>query len=109
LVSLGETVGEEDHALSSGEGAQHTHTYSGSTGGQSANHTHTEYYATSSGAQKPAGGGSSPMDGNSTQQTGAASSDHTHAYSGTTSNPNNYGNAHNNMQPTLFLNVMFKL
>ena len=66
--------------------ADHTHTFSGSTGAMSANatHTHTSNGAANVGGSSTPGGGFAinPM---VAETINAANTDHTHAYSGTTS------------------------
>lgn len=65
----------------------HTHTFSGTTSGQSQTHTH-QYTdrGDTTGSVYASGGGTTPADDTSgTYTTGSASVDHTHTYSGTTS------------------------
>jgi len=70
----------------SGHSVDHTHTFSGTSGGQSVSHTHT--YNDEVNRSGTSGGGGAffqmPNGGATAVQTGAASADHTHAYSGTT-------------------------
>jgi microcystin-dependent protein len=69
----------------------HTHTFSGTTSGQSADHTHNQYGLASNGT----GGGGDPgqkltATGNSVATSGT-SNDHTHTYSGTTASTGDSG------------------
>lgn len=66
----------------SGQSAGHTHTYTGTTSGQSQTHTHS-YNATATTGTFAAGAGTAQVT-DSSIQTGNASVDHTHTYSGTT-------------------------
>jgi len=103
--ALGHAVGEETHALIAGEIPAHTH--SGTTGGESVDHTHT---IPNVGGANLAGGGVGVLQAGATvsgtTQSGGRSAGHTHDF---TTNATGGGGAHNNMQPTTFLNVMIKL
>jgi hypothetical protein len=95
--TLEETGGSKDTTLVS-----HTHTFSGTTGGQSADHTHlsganTEWGSTTSAASGLQTNTGSIYNGNRWASFGT-SNDHTHNYSGTTaSNGSSATNA--NLQP----------
>jgi len=107
--ALGKTVGEETHALTAGETGPHTHTFSGTTTIESGLHSHNYFGDTANGvtgAQYTEGGttaGAYAMGTTSTQ-----TANHTHTYSGTTTTGGS-GTGHNNIQPTVFLNMMIKL
>lgn len=96
---LGSSLGEEAHPLTTAELAAHTHANSLTDPG----HTHTIAVNTSGNGSTSVTqgqtGGSSVPGGISTTQTGISI---TNASAGS-------GNAHNNMQPTTFWNVMIKL
>lgn len=96
--ALGSYVGAETHALSVAELASHNHniTDPGHTHGV----THNAVYGASffSGA---GGGGVTTL--------GAATITISTGYTGITINNNGSGTAHNNMQPTVFLNAFIKL
>lgn len=64
----------------------HTHSYSGSTGGQNANHTHgyTLRFGLVSGSGYPGFNASGDAAGDSSASSGGASTDHGHSYSGST-------------------------
>jgi hypothetical protein len=81
------TVGPHTHPdvtpTTAAETQEHTHTFSGSTGGQS--NTHTHQYDNRGGGQLDGGGGPPGGDTNPMgATTGANNQDHTHAFSGTT-------------------------
>lgn len=101
--ALGEQLGEEDHQLGWEEMPIHTHT--GTTGGQSTDHTHQYQNAITSGMSATAGGGV-PLSSHNTLDTGGTSTDHVHGFE-TDLAGDDVG--HNNMQPTVFMNVMVKL
>ena len=104
--TLGHALGEETHTLSTGETPAHTHGYGGTTGGESATHTHQiQQSSTATFGAGSFAGASQPT----TVNTSTESQGHTHNYSGTTDSGGLGGGAHNNMQPTTFLNVMIKL
>jgi microcystin-dependent protein len=126
--AVGNTGGEESHALSTGELASHTHTFttggqsadhthSGTTSGQSADHTHTTvdnivvYEAggalpggTFGNARTEATGGSS-NDHTHTITTGGVSAGHTHSG---TSDATGSGTAHNTIQPSAVILAIIK-
>lgn len=111
---LGASVGAETHVLSTAEMAPHTHGFSGSgvTGLENQAHSHSYLRASSSGAQKPASGGTAPFDTYVGDTTGAQDANHNHNFSisgGTTTGAGLNGAAHNNMQPSAFINVTVKL
>jgi microcystin-dependent protein len=93
--TLGETVGEEAHALTGAENGPHTHTIN------DPGHAHTIVAIANSG-----GTSSSQLlaesDGLTTMPTSTATT-------GITINSEGSGTAHNTMQPTTFLNAMIKL
>lgn len=89
--NIGQTTGENAHALTANENGQHTHTIND----PGHNHAYPQYNA----------GGNSNICGNSYAATGYTNSNVT----GITINSSGAGAAHNNMQPTSFLNVMIKL
>lgn len=89
-------------APTSTESDNHTHTYSGTTGGQSVNHTHT---VTVSGTAASNGSHTHTFAWSGTTASNGA---HTHTYSGTTSSVGS-GSAHNNAQPTFILNYIVKV
>jgi microcystin-dependent protein len=91
--SLGETLGEENHQLSTAELAQHLHTISHTHG--TPNHTHSIYGASNQGTGSYYGiaDGAGLSNSQSTTNSGNAGSN----------------TAHNNMQPSMFLNIMIKL
>lgn len=131
---LGLATGVETVALSTAELAAHTHTgpshthtggshtHGGTTGTQSANHTHNQQADTLLGAGGGAtGAGGSPA-GNQGGTTSGDNSTHTHSFTtdaggnvatdaagtGATGSTGS-GTAHQNMQPTAFVNAMIKL
>lgn len=107
--TLGNTGGEVTHVLTAGESGirSHTHTYSGTTSGQSADHAHTEpgggsFWVDEGGGTNNAQGGSDFGQFQLTGTTGGTTADHNHVYSGTTSDASGTGasgSAHNNLQP----------
>lgn len=97
---LGSTFGEENHTLLETELAAHNH--GGVTGNDSPDHTHT--FGNFVGNQNSAGGGGSLAGFASTGTTSGASTRHTHTIASDGS-----GAAHNNVQPTLYVNFMLKL
>jgi microcystin-dependent protein len=106
---LADALGEEAHQLSTGEIPIHTHNYSGTTSTESNFHDHN-YLAPGSNVGGLGGGGANTAAGpRTTIATGNNNELHTHAFSGTTDNGTGGGGAHNNMQPSVFLNVMIKL
>lgn len=81
----------------------HSHTFSGTTSGQSADHTHA-YTAPQSDFRQAGGDGASREPAGT--NTGGSSNDHTHTYSGTTSTALSGGSQ--NVQPTIVLNYIIK-
>jgi len=79
--ALGSNLGEENHALSSGENASHRHSLPGGDVGPIGVQGGATYYAVQSNGA------------NNSTNTGSTGS----------------GTPHNNMQPTVFLNTMIKL
>jgi microcystin-dependent protein len=109
--TLGQVLGTETHQLSESELAQHNHAISLTSGTQSANHTHTN--GGGDGTFRGGGGGTQVASGSGTGIEGGSvtsnqSADHTHSIAGNSGNSGT-NSAHNNMQPTLFLNIMIKL
>jgi len=94
VTTPGSAIGESTHLTTTGEMPAHSHTASGTTGGQSVGHTHTQIASVSVGSY--AGGGSNGPLGNNSQ-TGGPSNDHTHSINLTT-DANGGGGAHNNVQ-----------
>ena len=125
FTTLGAVGGTETHQLTAAQmpshihGNSHTHTYSGNTGGRSAAHTHgmsQNIIPTRQGTQagnvvSVIGAAGSYTDGVSMN---TESADHTHAFSGTTSDASaNTGsagsdNSHNNLQPYIVLNHIIR-
>jgi len=121
LRNLGNSVGEENHVLSSGEIPAHSHTGTTST---VAAHTHTyqDAYFSEFGGNKPNGsvyGTSANTDGDNgfyyraangsystTPQDLASGAAGGHSHTFTTGNTGG-NNSHNNMQPTLFVGNLF--
>lgn len=101
-------IGEEFHALTSGENGPHTHTAAGVTGSSNQNLSHGHQYL------QPVLGSFQPG-----SETGVATyvlgstfatdlTPHNHSFSVTTTTSGS-GTPHNNMQPTAFLNAMIKI
>jgi microcystin-dependent protein len=107
--ALGDVGGAEDHALADNEGARHYHTFSGNTGTESSTHTHSEQYGIAGNTGIQQSGGGTFFAGNGSQQTGGQSTSHYHAFSGSTSYPDDYGDPHNNVQPTTVMNFILKV
>lgn len=111
--ALGLTTGVETHQLVAAELPAHTHSFSATTGAESG-HTHSAgSYASpvgSTGGVDQGGSGAPNYGATGTAITGTsgASSGHTHSVSGT-SGSSGSDTAHQNMQPSVFLNVMVKL
>lgn len=134
--ALGETGGAKTHTLTEAQLPGHTHTFSGTTSGESG-HTHNinglRINDSGSGVQMVAqsdgniviysggaaqGFGQRPLTSNAREWSIGAASDsetttgstgHTHTYSGTTSTGSGSGSAHNNIQPYIVLNYMIKV
>lgn len=108
--TLGATVGEGTHTLSTAETPAHTH--SGTTGTESQGHTHTStMYANGnfgSGAGTPTNlmGGNNPGASATTAASNGESATHTHTF--TTSSVGS-GSAHNNVQPSVAVTIYLKL
>lgn len=93
--ALGETLGEEEHALTAAENGPHTHTM------QSAGaHSHTSPSDNLNGT----GAARTSFNGGATTVPTSTDGAHTHVIDSAGS-----GDPHNNMQPSVFLNVMVKL
>ncbi|QLH38148.1 MAG: hypothetical protein HWD60_03070 [Defluviicoccus sp.] len=102
--ALGETLGEEAHALTLAESAAHSHGAGSLVTDSVGAHTHSiNTHGTISGGT--ADWLSGPATGSGS--TGSAGA-HTHALSGATASAGG-GQPHNTLQPSLFLNVMVKL
>jgi microcystin-dependent protein len=99
---LGAVAGEETHTPTQAEMFSHYHT--GSTGTDSPDHAHNYNMAASSGAQKPASGGTAPFDTYTGPVTGGANVRHLHTISADGSSA-----PHNVMSPISFLNAEIKL
>ncbi len=84
----------------------HTHSVSGTTGGQSQDHTH-QYDKTTGTATAVVAAGGTFATTTSTQNTGGTSQDHTHSFSATSGSTGS-GTAMNIVQPTLGLNKIIK-
>jgi microcystin-dependent protein len=105
--ALGHPVGEETHALVAGEIPAHTH--SGTTGTESATHTHHIGVNPANIAGGGVGGfQQGAVAASPGQATDTESATHTHAFT-TDGGAGLAGTAHNNIQPTNYLNVMIKL
>lgn len=103
-------IGEKSHILSIAETPIHSHTFSGTTV-NSGNHNHINGWASITGYNYVGSGGNSnwPFGGgsNAAQRDLQPSGDHSHTYSGTTSNSGS-SLAHNNVQPYIVLNYIIK-
>jgi microcystin-dependent protein len=99
--TLGQFLGEENHALTAAENGPHSH--GGLTGNENANHTH-QYLAGSNGVTYAPNAGASTGFAATPQNTSTESAAHQHVI-----NSDGSGTAHNTMQPTSFLNAMIKL
>jgi microcystin-dependent protein len=104
--TLGHAGGEETHALLAGEIPAHTH--SGTTGNESADHTHTVPIASGSLAGAGVGNFQTAMVPGGSTTTSGQSAHHTHSFT-SDGGAGLSGTAHNNIQPTNYLNVMIKL
>jgi microcystin-dependent protein len=110
--TLGQSVGEETHTLSTAEMPSHTHT---GTTDSSGSHTHTSNAVggslgliTSNGSNTASGTDSTPNEPNlyASPQALTINSAGAHTHTFTTGATGN-GNAHNIMQPTLFVGNIF--
>lgn len=111
--TLGSVVGAETHSLTANENGPHDHVAAGTTGtsNQSLNHAHAVGFTTASGlnASINNSGSPAPLTAPGPTLTGYADlSSHNHNFSVTTTT-SGLGAAHNNMQPTAFMNVMIKV
>lgn len=108
--ALGANFGEETHALTAAENGPHDHTASGTTGtsNQSLNHAHSYQRAVSTAGGQPGGTSGMPTGFGSGTTDYYDLSSHNHNFSVTTTISGS-GVAHNNMQPTSFMNVMIKV
>lgn len=95
---LGQTFGEENHALTSGENGPHDH------GGITGNDTPAHVHQTGSIAITPGGAGPALAQGGSGVNTSGPIAPHQHSITSSGS-----GTAHNTMQPTTFINCMVKI
>lgn len=99
----GSEGGEYNHALSGAEAPSHSHSFSGSTaGGGGHNHIITSQLYNESGTGFIASGGGG-FEGTVLSSTGDVAN-HTHTYSGTTSNTGS-NSAHNNIQPYVVVHM----
>lgn len=82
---LADQFGTHTHAVTgnTGAGTAHTHTYSGTTAGQSNTHNHGYNDSSASSGGVTGGGGIALNIGTQGGTTGVNSADHTHTYSGT--------------------------
>ncbi len=102
--ALGETLGEEAHALTPAENAAHSHGVGTLVTDSTGAHTHSVHN------QGTAAGGTADWlsgPGAGSGSTGSAGA-HTHALSGATASAGS-GLPHNTLQPSFFLNIMVKL
>jgi microcystin-dependent protein len=97
--TLGQVLGEEAHALTAAENGPHTHTATVTDPGHS--HSATSYSPT------PVIDGTNGSNGRYAQPPGTTGVATTGITVGITSSGS--GTAHNNMQPTTFMNIMLKL
>ena len=102
--TLGGTAGAETHTLEATEVPPVT--FSGTTGSDTPDHTHDVVAARQSGAASDITPGSVIGAADGTRTSGGASTRHQHPFSGTTDGG---GQAHNNVQPSAFMNIMVKL
>lgn len=108
--AVGATGGAGTVTLSTANLPAHTHTFSGTTGGQSNDHTHG-YLRPVYGPDTDRGVGNSSLwsiDGQETGATGGTSANHTHAFSGTTSSVGS-GTAVENRPPYYALAYIMKV
>ena len=100
--TLGAVGGSETHTLSTSELPAHSHSAGTLAADSSGAHTHTYQYTYSLG-NAISGGSGYNMWGESTTST-SSNGAHTHTISGSTATAGS-GSAHNNVQPTIILNV----
>ena len=107
---VGTFTGEETHALTSAENGPHTHAVSGTTGSslQDLNHSHTYQTAVTTTGGQPGGTPGMPTGFAPAATAYYDLTSHSHNFS-TVSASSGLGQAHNNMQPTTFLNAMIKV
>lgn len=111
--AVGNSGGEENHALITAELATHLHSVSITSGNQSATHTHGPTGSSNFQGVTPGGDGAALglVGGGDAfgpfANTGADSVNHTHLVSGNTGN-NGSGTAHNTIQPALIVQKMIK-
>jgi len=100
-----QALGEVSHVLGSGEVPNHSHSFSGTSSGQSNDHTHSMAGGANILVSNPSSVGAGTSFGVSVggPNTSGTSNDHTHTYSGSTSTFGGSG-AHNNVQLTTILN-----
>jgi microcystin-dependent protein len=103
-------VGAESHALTEDELATHTHTFTGASHTHTdSGHTHLQQPGTSTATV--ANGGDQVVNNNTggTKATGSGTANISSTVAGGTNSNTGSGTPHNNMQPSIFLNVMIKL
>jgi len=105
-TTLGATAGASTVALTTPQLPAHTHTGSGTTGGQSNSHSHIYPVYSGDAAGNGASDGSGSTSGTFT--TNANTEDHTHNFT-FTSNSTGSGEGHPNIQPGLFATWYLKL
>jgi microcystin-dependent protein len=100
-TSIGASGGAQTHALTSAQNGTHSHSASSSV--SDPGHAHSYSVAGSSGATKPAGGGSAPYDSLSGATTGTS---YTGITVSTSISNSGSGSAHNNVQPSMIFNML---